>query len=99
MCIRDRYHEHTGAGVVHVTHRSEEILPTDRVVAMRDGRIVLDGSPVDLLRSADAESFGIVWSDLHRLRRELAHRGADLPVDRGDDWNRAETLLHALGCS
>ncbi len=94
-----RYHARTGAGVVHVTHRSEEILPANRVIAMRDGRIVFDGTPTELLRSAHLDRFGILWSDLHRLRREVTRRGADLPEPHGDEWNRAEALLEALGVS
>lgn len=90
------FRERSGAAVVHVTHRSEEILPADRVVGMRDGAIVFEGSPAGLLASADSDRLGIVWSDLHRLRRELARRGADLPIVRGADWNRAESLLEVL---
>jgi energy-coupling factor transport system ATP-binding protein len=91
-----RFRERSGAAIVQVSHRSEEILPADRVVGMRDGRIVFDGSPAELLASGDADRLGIVWSELHRLRRELARHGADLPACRGEDWNRAEPLVGSL---
>jgi len=92
----ERYRERSGAAVVHVTHRSEEVLPADRVVGLREGAIVFEGSAAELLESADADRLGIVWSDLHRLRRELARRGADLPACRGEEWNRAAPLVEAL---
>ena len=94
-----RFHERSGAAVVHVSHRSEEILPATRVVALAEGRIVFDGSPRELVDSPDADGFGILWSDLHRLRRELGHRGLELRDCRGDDWNRAEPLLASLGAT
>ncbi len=91
------FRERSGAAIVHVTHRSEEILPADRVVALRDGKIAFDGSPAELIASPDADRLGVVWSDLHRLRRELGRRGADLAPCRGSDWNRSEPLLEGLG--
>ena len=91
-----RFRDRSGAAIVHVSHHSEEILPADRVVGMREGRIVFDGSPAELLASDDADRLGVVWSDLHALRRALARRGADLPACRGEDWNRAEPLVESL---
>jgi energy-coupling factor transport system ATP-binding protein len=91
-----RFRARSGATIVQVSHRSEEILPAERVVGMRAGRIVFDGSSAELLASGDADRLGIVWSDLHGLRRALARRGAELPACRGEEWNRAEPLVESL---
>jgi energy-coupling factor transport system ATP-binding protein len=37
--------EHEGTGIVHITHRLEEITGADRVVALFEGRVVFDGTP------------------------------------------------------
>ena len=44
----------SGATVLHVTHRAEEIAPADRVVALRGGRVVFDGAPAELARGSVA---------------------------------------------
>ncbi len=52
---------HRGTGVVMVTHHLADILPEiDRVVMMRGGRIVADGSKMELLQAARLEElFGV----------------------------------------
>lgn len=85
-----------GAAVVHVTHRSEEILPAGRVVGLDAGRVVFDGTPAELLRSPVSDRLGILWSGLHRLRRELSRRGVELPDPSGPGWNDADTLVAGL---
>jgi iron complex transport system ATP-binding protein len=53
--------DHRGTGVVMVTHHLADILPEiDRVVMMRGGRIVADGSKMELLQAARLEElFGV----------------------------------------
>jgi energy-coupling factor transporter ATP-binding protein EcfA2 len=85
-----------GAAVVHVTHRSEEVMSADRVVGLRAGGVVFGGSPGDLLRSPEADRLGVLWSGLHRLRRELLSRGVHLADCSGPDWNRIDPLLAGL---
>ncbi len=46
-----------GATIVRITHLVEEAVPADRVMVMEDGRIVLEGRPVE------------IFSDLEQLRR------------------------------
>lgn len=82
----------TGAAVVHVTHRSEEIVAAERVVGMDAGRVVFDGTPEELADSPAADALGIRWSALHRLRRELRARRAGPPTPAGPEWNDPEAL-------
>lgn len=85
-----------GTTIVHVTHRSEEVLPADRILALRAGRLAFDGTPAELLAFAELPSLGVRWSPLHELRRELDARGVALPSPSGDDWNDPVALLAAL---
>ena len=64
-----------GATVVQVTHRSEEVLPADRVIGLVRGTVRFDGTPDELLRSEEADSLGILWTGLHRFQRELMRQG------------------------
>lgn len=49
----------SGATVLHVTHRPEEVVLGQRVVALRGGRVVFDGSPADL-SAEEADRCGIL---------------------------------------
>jgi hypothetical protein len=83
------------APLLNITHDSEDTLALDRVLIMDGGRIVEDGSPRELSRSAEsryremldaAESVsGGVWSDpnwrMLRFNEGRLHDGA--AVDRG----------------
>lgn len=83
--------------VVLVTHRSEEALPADRIVGLRDGHVVFDGTPAALMRSPLADQLGMRWSALHRFRRELDDRGVPVPPAAGRWWNDPDVLLEQLG--
>lgn len=71
-----------GATLVHVTHFMDEALEADRVIAMRAGRIVLDGAPREVFCDANAgliDELGLELPfDLRllRARRALASGAA-----------------------
>ncbi len=48
-CLRDLRDRH-GIGVLHVTHLLEELTDADRIVGLKKGRIVFDGTPAAFLR-------------------------------------------------
>lgn len=50
----------TGATVLHVTHRADEISAADRVVGLSAGRVVFDGSPDELVDREAATALGVV---------------------------------------
>ncbi|MDO4976631.1 MAG: ABC transporter ATP-binding protein [Eubacteriales bacterium] len=57
----DQLHKETGAAVVIIEHRLEDVLyrHVDRVVLMGSGRIISDGSPDELLSSNSLVEYGI----------------------------------------
>ncbi|TLS48573.1 ATP-binding cassette domain-containing protein [Paenibacillus antri] len=78
--------------IVSVTHDTEELLASDRVVALNAGRIAADGSPRDVLARADV-------LDGCRQRapfvRELAAALGERGIDVGDVWDD-EGMVNAL---
>ncbi|GJM44179.1 MAG: energy-coupling factor transporter ATP-binding protein EcfA [Gemmatimonadota bacterium] len=92
-----RVREERGTTVVLVTHRSEEVLPADRAIALESGRVVFDGAPPELLAPEWDPRAGIRWSDLHRLRQQLAAAGVRVAPSTGEGWNDPGELLAGLG--
>lgn len=93
----DRARRESGVTVVLATHRSEEVMPADRVIGLREGRVEFDGTPAELLRSPDADRLSVRWSPLHRLRRGLIASGLSMDDETGADWNDANVLLERVG--
>ncbi|MAF26333.1 MAG: ABC transporter ATP-binding protein [Gemmatimonadota bacterium] len=92
-----RAREETGVTVVHVTHRSEELLEADRIVGIGEGVILRDGPSRGILDEPDAERFGILWSPLHRLRRRLGATG-EVPGRLLDSrWTEVAEVLEGMG--
>ncbi len=81
-------HRRLGKTVVFVTHDIEEaVLLGDRIVLMRDGRLVQDGAPEDLWRAPAHEFVRDFFGDEFGLRILSRHRVADLkpgPAPAGD---------------
>jgi energy-coupling factor transporter ATP-binding protein EcfA2 len=85
----------SGATLVVATHRSEDVVLADRVVGLRDGRIVFDGTPAELLASPERDALGILWSEQHDLRRRLHESGCGPPA--GPKWNDVDALITEFG--
>jgi energy-coupling factor transport system ATP-binding protein len=84
-----------GVGILHVTHRLEELAGADRVVALSRGSIVFQGPPSrfledEALMSRCAVTTPPVW----RLARGLREAGVPIPGDAVTP----ESLVEALPC-
>ena len=74
-------HRRLGKTVVFVTHDIEEaVLLGDRIVLMRDGRIVQDGAPERLWRESASEFVRDFFGDEFGLRVLSRHCVCDLPL-------------------
>jgi energy-coupling factor transport system ATP-binding protein len=91
----DRAHR-AGTAVVHVTHRSGELLVAERIVGLDGGVPVFVGTPAELVRSAHADGLGILWSGLHLFRRRLLARGLDHAESAGAGWNDLASVVGAM---
>lgn len=75
--------------IVSVTHDSEEMAASDRVIALSDGTIAADGRPLDVLRNDEVlERCRLKPPFLLQLCKELRKRGTDI----GDHLDESEVL-------
>lgn len=69
-----------GMTVVVVTHHMSEVTQAERVAVMEAGRLVLQGTPVEVFRQADGlERIGLALPPAAAIAQGLAARGLDLP--------------------
>lgn len=69
-----------GIGLVQITHDPEEVLASDRVVVLQDGKVVWEGAPLSLLENNEA-LWGATVSSGPTVQavRELVRAGVHLP--------------------
>lgn len=81
-----------GIGIIQVTHNMEEAARADRVVLMKGGLIIADGSPAEVLTDADRlKKLGLAPPPIVELMSRLDVMGkhvipAVLTVDQAADW-------------
>ena len=80
MRVMAELHE-AGTTIVHVTHFMEEALAADRVLVLREGRLVLEGTPAEVFSHAEELlAMGLDRPFPARLSQLLRERGLDVPV-------------------
>lgn len=84
IALAHRLHREEGVTVINITHFPEETLDSDRVIVMRAGKIMLDGSPEQVYREVQAlQAVGLDVPFASRLHHRLAEAGISLsPVFR-----------------
>lgn len=79
-----RLRRERGLTVLFITHRMEELAWADRVLALREGRLVADLPPAELFaRGRQLSAWGLEPPDTVRLAESLRERGWALPPVRG----------------
>lgn len=84
MRVCKELHEQ-GMTVIMITHYMEEAAEADRVLVLREGRIVLDGTPEEVLTQDDVlRELNLDIPFATQLSRLLQNKGIDIPtfVDR-----------------
>lgn len=70
----------SGVTVIHITHEMDEAALAQRVIALHDGRIGLDGPPAEVFaRAEDLERMGLALPLIPALARRLREDGIPLP--------------------
>ncbi|ABZ83987.1 cobalt import ATP-binding protein cbio 1 [Heliomicrobium modesticaldum Ice1] len=99
LALIDDLHRRQGMTIVMVSHHMEEVAQlADRLAIMDQGRLVLEGSPVEVFAAADRiADLGLELPFAARLLHRLRQEG--LPVDKQavDMEGAAEEILRALG--
>ncbi len=86
-----------GMTVVLITHYMDEAAEADRVVVMKKGDIVLDGTPKSVFsRVEEIKELGLDVPQVTLLVHELRREGIDLPADIIDIDECADELLKLL---
>lgn len=68
-----------GITVVLITHHLEEAMFSDRVIVMKNGKIALEGSPLDVFSKVDKmESLSLTVPEVIRMSNALKKRGIDI---------------------
>ena len=71
-----------GITVVLITHHMDEAMDADRLIAMNDGRLVMDGTPAEVFTQVDAlRAMGLAAPDTMELLYGLRQNGMDVPLD------------------
>ncbi len=82
-----------GITVVFITHYMEEVVDADRIVVMKDGKLVMNGAPREVFsRLEELEECHLTAPEVTRLAAELKKAGLDLP----DGVLSVDELVNAL---
>lgn len=78
-----KFREELNITVIIVSHSMEEVAKlVDRVVVMNDGKIIMDGTPVEIFRREDELiKVGLNIPQVTKIMRELKKRGANVDSD------------------
>jgi len=91
--LLQRLNRNEGLTIIHITHDVGDILAVDRVLAMRRGKIVFEGSPDLLIRDDDfLKSLGIKADGNETLVGKLLKNGIISRDDLGDLDSIAEAI-------
>lgn len=80
--------------VLYVTHHMEEVLQADRVLAMQEGRVIMEGSPQEIFaRAEELRAVGLDIPTQVELALRLRRAGAALPAGLLGEEALADALL------
>lgn len=90
-------HEDYGITVVLITHYMEEAAQAERVIAMDNGKIILDGTPKAVFSKVDLlKSVGLDVPQSTELACELRKAGIDIPLDLLSEEEAANAVFALL---
>lgn len=89
-----------GMTIVLITHHMDEAAQADRLIVMKNGKIVHDGAPKDVFAQVEAlKAVGLTVPDTVELCWQLRQEGLDVPLDALDDDACAQALFRLLSRS
>ncbi len=78
----ERLNKEEGITIIYITHFMEEVRDANRLVAMKDGRIVLEGSPRRVFsRQGFLKTLGLDVPPVMELASRLRAEGLDISID------------------
>lgn len=83
--------------IINITHYMEEAARADRVIAINDGEMILDGKPREVFSKVDLlHSVGLESPQSTELLSMLKARGFDVDISAISDNECIDTILSAL---
>jgi len=93
-----RLNREKGITVVLITHHMNEAEDADRVIVMDDGKVAMDGTPIEVFTRIDElRSMGLTVPDTVDLLDRLRKGGVDVPLDALHVEECADAIVKALG--
>ncbi len=93
----ERLNKEEGITVLLITHHMEEAIHADRVLVMKEGSIVCDGTPREVFRQVELlMNVGLAVPETTQLLYELKRAGCELPLDALSVEECAELLKNAV---
>ena len=65
----------SGITVITITHNMDEAAHADRIIVLKKGRLVLDGTPKEVFASPEVEACGLALPPAAAMQRMLEERG------------------------
>ena len=65
----------SGITVITITHNMDEAAQADRIIVLRKGRLVLDGTPKEVFASPEVEACGLALPPAAAMQKMLEERG------------------------
>lgn len=65
----------SGITVITITHNMDEAAQADRIIVLRKGRLLLDGTPKEVFASPEVEACGLALPPAAAMQRMLEERG------------------------
>ena len=92
-----RLNKEKGITVVLITHHMDEAAKADRVVVLHKGKVAGDGTPEEVFSQVELlHKIGLAAPETVELCWELNKQGFDLPLDKLDPIDCAQTLHDML---
>ena len=92
-----RLNKEKGITVILITHHMDEAAKAQRVIVMSKGNIAADGTPAEVFSQVELmHSIGLGAPETVELCYELNKLGFDLPLDRLDPEECAQTLYEKV---
>ncbi|MBQ9116062.1 MAG: energy-coupling factor transporter ATPase [Clostridia bacterium] len=93
----ERLNRENGITVLHITHNMDEAVRADRVVVISDGRLILDGTPLEVFSNVgELRKVGLDVPQVTELLYELYEAGYDVPTGILDENGCADALCEIL---
>lgn len=84
LSLLERLNDDLGMGIILVEHRMERTMHrADRLIVLKEGRIIGDGEPRMIASKIDLDSEGIGYPQITRIARKIGMKNLPLTVKEG----------------